>query len=157
VGSRVELFGQIRRDKDREDLSERALAARYRVGRATVRQALASPVPPPRKRPENRPVNRAGFDGGSGVLWLGQGLVGLAGSVVVVELGCDVVGLMLLSVSHCSVSPGGVLGQRSAGGQGRSGRRRTLEKRLGRDLALDRAEVRLWEGFCGPGNRPRDR
>jgi transposase len=60
VGSRVELFEQIRRDKDREDLSERALAARYRVGRATVRQALASPVPPPRKRPENRPAPKLG-------------------------------------------------------------------------------------------------
>jgi transposase len=60
VGSRVELFEQIRRDKDREDLSERALAARYRVGRATVRQALASSVPPPRKRPENRPAPKLG-------------------------------------------------------------------------------------------------
>jgi transposase len=60
VGSRVELFEQIRRDKDREDLSERALAARYRVGRGTVRQALASPVPPPRKRPEGRPAPKLG-------------------------------------------------------------------------------------------------
>jgi transposase len=60
VGSRVELFEQIRRDKDREDLSERALAARYRVGRATVRQALASSVPPSRKRPENRPAPKLG-------------------------------------------------------------------------------------------------
>jgi transposase len=60
VGSRVELFEQIRRDKDREDLSERALAARYRVGRGTVRQALASPVPPARKRPEGRPAPKLG-------------------------------------------------------------------------------------------------
>jgi transposase len=56
----VELFEQIRRDKDREDLSERALAVRYRVGRGTVRQALASPVPPSRKRPEGRPAPKLG-------------------------------------------------------------------------------------------------
>jgi transposase len=56
----VELFEQIRRDKDREDLSERVLAARYRVGRGTVRQALASPVPPPRKRPEGRSAPKLG-------------------------------------------------------------------------------------------------
>jgi hypothetical protein len=55
VGSRVELFEQIRRDRDREDWSDRALAARYRVGRRTVKQALESPVPAPRKRPERRP------------------------------------------------------------------------------------------------------
>jgi transposase len=56
----VELFEQIRRDRDREDLSERALAARYRVGRGTVRQALMSPVPPSRKRPENRSAPKLG-------------------------------------------------------------------------------------------------
>ena len=60
MGSRVELFEQIRRDRDREDLSERALAARYRVGRGTVRQALESPIPPPRKRPENRSAPKLG-------------------------------------------------------------------------------------------------
>ncbi len=60
MGSRVELFEQIRRDKDREDLSERALAARYRVGRGTVRQALESPIPPPRKRPEGRVAPKLG-------------------------------------------------------------------------------------------------
>lgn len=60
MGSRVELFEQIRRDKDREDLSERALAARYQVGRGTVRQALESPIPPARKRPERRPAPKLG-------------------------------------------------------------------------------------------------
>jgi transposase len=56
----VELFEQIRRDKDREDLSERVLAARYGVGRQTVRQALLSPIPPPRKRPQGRPAPKLG-------------------------------------------------------------------------------------------------
>jgi transposase len=60
VGSRVELFEQIRRDRDREDLSERALAARYRVSRRTVKQALESPIPPARKRPEGRPAPKLG-------------------------------------------------------------------------------------------------
>lgn len=58
--SRVELFEQIRRDRDREGLSERALAKRYRVGRGTVRQALESAVPPPRKRPQGRPAPKLG-------------------------------------------------------------------------------------------------
>ncbi len=48
--SRVGLFEAIRRDRRREGLSIRALANRYQVHRRTVRQALASPVPPPRKR-----------------------------------------------------------------------------------------------------------
>src|SRR3954452_10998606 len=46
MGSRVELFEQIRRDCDREGLSIRALAARHGVHRRAVRQALAAPVPP---------------------------------------------------------------------------------------------------------------
>jgi transposase len=36
------------------------LAARYRVGRGTVRQALASPVPPARKRPGGRSAPKLG-------------------------------------------------------------------------------------------------
>jgi hypothetical protein len=47
--SPVGLFEAIRRDARREGLSVRALARRYRVHRRTVRQALASPVPPARK------------------------------------------------------------------------------------------------------------
>lgn len=48
----MELFERIRRDRRREDLSIRELAERYRVHRRTVRQALASAVPPSRKMPE---------------------------------------------------------------------------------------------------------
>ena len=47
--SRVKLFEAIRRDHRREELSIRQLAGRHRVHRRTVRQALASAVPPPRK------------------------------------------------------------------------------------------------------------
>ena len=49
--SRVELFEKIRKDH-RAGLSIRALAEKYGVHRRTVRQAIASSVPPPRKRPE---------------------------------------------------------------------------------------------------------
>jgi transposase len=58
--SRVELFEQIRRDHERGDLSLYALARRHRVHRRTVRQALASPLPPPRKRPQGRPAPKLG-------------------------------------------------------------------------------------------------
>jgi transposase len=51
---RVELFEAIRRDHRREDLSIRALALRHGVHRKTVRAALASAVPAPRKVPERR-------------------------------------------------------------------------------------------------------
>lgn len=47
--SRVELFEQIRRDRRVEELSIRELAERHSVHRRTVRQALASAVPPSRK------------------------------------------------------------------------------------------------------------
>ena len=60
MGFRVELFEQIRRDRDREGLSGRALAARYGVHRRTVTQALESAVPPVRKRPEGRSAPRLG-------------------------------------------------------------------------------------------------
>ncbi len=54
MGSRVELFAEIRRAAWVEGLSVNALAKRFRVHRRTIRQALASPVPPERKVPERR-------------------------------------------------------------------------------------------------------
>jgi transposase len=53
--SRVELFERIRRDRRVERLSIRELADRHGVHRRTVRQALASAVPPPRKVYPRRP------------------------------------------------------------------------------------------------------
>ena len=49
--SRVELFEAIRRDHRREELSIRGLADRHGVHRRTVREALGSAAPPPRKTP----------------------------------------------------------------------------------------------------------
>jgi transposase len=53
--SRVELFEQIRKDSRAEGASIRELADRHHVHRRTVRQALASAVPPPRKAYPQRP------------------------------------------------------------------------------------------------------
>ena len=53
--SRVELFEQIRRDQRAGGSSIRELAGRHHVHRRTVRQALASAVPPPRKAYPQRP------------------------------------------------------------------------------------------------------
>jgi hypothetical protein len=50
VRSRVEVFEQIRKDRRIEGLSIRELAERRSVHPRTVRQALASPLPPPRKQ-----------------------------------------------------------------------------------------------------------
>lgn len=50
--SRVEIFGAIRRDHRMEGLSIRALADKHGVHRRTVRQALASAIPAPRKSPQ---------------------------------------------------------------------------------------------------------
>ncbi len=60
MGSRVEQFEQIRRDRDREGLSIRALAERHGVHRRAVRQALASPVPPAKRAPSSRPASKLG-------------------------------------------------------------------------------------------------
>jgi len=49
--SKVELFERIRRDKREEGVSIRSLARRHSVHRRTVRQALASALPPPRSVP----------------------------------------------------------------------------------------------------------
>jgi transposase len=43
--SRVELFEHVRKVHEREDVSIRELARRFRVHRRTVRDALASAVP----------------------------------------------------------------------------------------------------------------
>src|SRR5579863_9550600 len=53
--SRVELFEQIRRDGRAGEVSIRELADRHHVHRRTVRQALASAVPPSRKAYSPRP------------------------------------------------------------------------------------------------------
>ena len=60
MGSRVEQFEQIRRDRDREGLSLRALAVRHGVHRRTVKQALASPMPPAKRAPVGRPAPKLG-------------------------------------------------------------------------------------------------
>ena len=56
----METFEQIRRDRDREGLSVRALAVRHGVHRRAVRQALASPVPPSKRPPASRPAPALG-------------------------------------------------------------------------------------------------
>jgi transposase len=48
---KVELFARIREDHRQLGLGVRALARRHGVHRRTVREALASPAPAPRKRP----------------------------------------------------------------------------------------------------------
>lgn len=54
--SKVQLYEQIRKTREREELSIRALAGRFGVHRRDVRQALSSAVPPPRKEPVARPA-----------------------------------------------------------------------------------------------------
>lgn len=70
VRSRVELFEQIRRDRRVEDLSIRELAERHGVHRRTVRAALDSALPPPRKTYPARA--RPAIDSWAGVIdaWL---------------------------------------------------------------------------------------
>jgi transposase len=60
MGSRVELFEQIRRDHDREAPGIRELARRHKVHRRTVRQALAQATPPARKKAEGRLAPKLG-------------------------------------------------------------------------------------------------
>jgi transposase len=51
MGSKVELYAAIRYDAQRNQMSIRALAEKYSVHRRTVREAVESPIPPPRKNP----------------------------------------------------------------------------------------------------------
>src|SRR3954470_10816011 len=60
MGSRVELFEQIRRDREREGLSIRALAERHGVHRRAVRQALVAAVAPAKRSPVSRPAPKLG-------------------------------------------------------------------------------------------------
>ena len=60
MGSRMEQFEQIRRDREREGLSIRALAKRHGVHRRAVRQALVSALPPAKRSPLGRPAPRLG-------------------------------------------------------------------------------------------------
>jgi hypothetical protein len=60
MGSRVELYAAIRFDWQRNQRSIRALADKYGVHRRTVREAVESPIPPPRKNaPRSAPVLEA--------------------------------------------------------------------------------------------------
>jgi len=56
----VEQFEQIRRDREREGLSIRALAERHGVHRRAVRQALVSALPPAKRSPVSRPSPKLG-------------------------------------------------------------------------------------------------
>jgi transposase len=56
----VELFERIRRDREFEGLSIRALARRYGVHRRGVRQALEPALPPAKRRPTSRPAPALG-------------------------------------------------------------------------------------------------
>jgi len=56
----VEQFEQIRREREREGLSIRALAQRHGVHRRAVRQALLSPLPPAKRSPVSRPAPKLG-------------------------------------------------------------------------------------------------
>ena len=55
----MSVYEQIRKAHEREGLSVRSLARRFHVHRRDVRQALASAVPPPAKRPRPRPHPRS--------------------------------------------------------------------------------------------------
>ena len=59
MGSRVEQFEQIRRDRDRR-VSDPGIGGPAWVHRRTVKQALASPVPPTKRSPVDRPAPKSG-------------------------------------------------------------------------------------------------
>src|ERR1017187_10646792 len=60
MGSRVETFELIRRDRDREGTAAGELGARKGVHRRPVRQALAAPLPPVKRAPVSRPAPKLG-------------------------------------------------------------------------------------------------
>jgi transposase len=59
--AKQELFRRIRHDSWREGLSIRALSRKYGVHRRLVREALASPVPPPRRTPQRSAPRMGAF------------------------------------------------------------------------------------------------
>lgn len=56
----MEQFERIRKDRELEGLSIRALAVRHGVHRRAVRQALDSAIPPPKRAPQSRPAPAIG-------------------------------------------------------------------------------------------------
>jgi transposase len=62
-GNKVEMYAAIRWDHRNDGLGIRALARKYGVHRRTVREALGSPVPPPRRSPSRSSPVMAGVSG----------------------------------------------------------------------------------------------
>jgi hypothetical protein len=60
MGSRMETFEQVRRDRVREGLSIGVLAECHGVHRRAVRRALASPLPLVKWTPVSRPAPKLG-------------------------------------------------------------------------------------------------
>lgn len=56
----MEQFERIRKDREQEGLSIRALAERHGVHRRAVRQALESAIPPKKRSPKSRPAPSIG-------------------------------------------------------------------------------------------------
>ena len=163
VRSRVELFEQIRRDRRVEGLSVRELAGRHRVHRRTVRQALASAVPPARKgvsaavaagRPGCRGDRRlAARRSGGAVQAAAHGASGLAAAGRRTRCGAgrgDGVAACRASTGRAGPGPGRGRGAADASARrGGGGRRRRVLRHRGRvvDQAVDvRAVVALGQG-----------
>jgi hypothetical protein len=82
VGSRVEPFEAIRRDRRMEDLSIRELAERHKVHRRAVRAGLASTLPPPREEyvARSRPATDPWADVTLASLWMATLSLGGSGT-----------------------------------------------------------------------------